>query len=211
MARPNEYTRARFYTMQAGMWVLLLTSIGVAALVNHVRRGNVGKVRLSDPLELQTVTIRLPAGWRRQPMESDTGIRIDAVERERQPWARRITVIERTPGVLEPLFIPGIEPKGATPRGVARGKSIDFGDAQGTLSVAHEQRARSDDDDLTRTMFTARGRLGSGKEILVYLEVVQQDGDDEELSELNEELTKQVAASVKALTPGEAGPQLREK
>src|SRR4051794_7433556 len=65
MSRPWQYTRSRYFLMQAVMWLVLGATIGLAALVSRHRHGRGGN--LSEKFEIQSPSgrgnVSLPKGW----------------------------------------------------------------------------------------------------------------------------------------------------
>src|SRR3954470_17574659 len=65
MSRPWQYTRSRYFLMQAVMWLVLGATVGLAALVSRHRQGRADE--LSDKYEVPSpsgrVNVFLPKGW----------------------------------------------------------------------------------------------------------------------------------------------------
>jgi hypothetical protein len=66
MSRPWQYTRSRYFLMQAVMWLILGATVGLAALISRHRNGHVDT--LTEKVEVKTsagqvVSVLLPRGW----------------------------------------------------------------------------------------------------------------------------------------------------
>src|SRR3954470_5885268 len=66
MSRPWQYTRSRYFLMQAVMWLVLGTTVGLAALISRHHRGSTDD--LTEKVDVTStaggkVSILLPKGW----------------------------------------------------------------------------------------------------------------------------------------------------
>ena len=65
MSRPWQYTRSRYFLMQAVMWLVLGATVGLAALVSrhrHARGDNLSE-KFDVPSPSGRVNVLLPKGW----------------------------------------------------------------------------------------------------------------------------------------------------
>jgi hypothetical protein len=82
--------------MQAIMWIILGGTIGLAALVD-ARRGSHRQPDLRDPITIDGVTLRLPAGWRVRDND-ESQFPINAID---DAFGRMFTVDVETVGIGE--------------------------------------------------------------------------------------------------------------
>src|SRR5688500_7539647 len=137
MPRPNDYPRWRFLTMQAVMCGVLLCAVGIAALASNFKRG-ASSVKLDEPHLLDSVTVRLPRGWRIVD-EGANGMR--AIERTRDEFSRRtLHVRERDPEDMS-LLERWVHTNSSAAQRPPSGTTIPMGPAPG---VARVTRSRID-------------------------------------------------------------------
>jgi len=196
MARLTEYPRRRYYAMQASMWVLLACSVGVAALVDwDIRRS--GANELTHEVELDSVSVKVPKGWRvSEVMSVASSSTVAVVEPTRSMTGRRITITEETPGRSE----------NANRR---RGQPIRMGDdGSGLLSVTRTELPDVMAADAAQLHIVARGSLGGGPMITIILDALQSEGRPS--LEQSVELVKRIAASAKPIL-ADKGPTIGPK
>lgn len=71
MAKPGEYTRARYAAMQGVMWLVLLGAVGLASLVDQTIIPSARNLALGPVQSYGGVHFRLPATWDISPNPRD--------------------------------------------------------------------------------------------------------------------------------------------
>jgi len=170
------------------MWGILLCTVGVAALTSKYKRGN-SDVKLGEPRVIDSISVRLPKGWKISRDGSD-GWRA----REGAHLQRVILVRERDPEELSLLerFIGSNS--SSTPRG-GKSSGIPVGPVTGTLSSTRSEHGDGEADEIL-TQVTAR--LPNEHRLTIMLGGFVADDEDETDAI---ELVQQIAKSVEYL-PG---------
>ena len=191
MPRPNEYSRARFITMQVVMWGVLACAVGFAALSSRIKRGAVS-VKLGEPQLLDSVTVRLPKGWK----IIDSGDSIRAEERSADQLSRRTLIVrERDPedmSLLERWMQNSTSAPAETraEKRAGKNKSIKMGPTTGVLTTNRREYDRSPISELT---YTATSTLPNKHVLTIAVICYDYDGANEEAAM---EALKLVAESV---------------
>jgi hypothetical protein len=198
MAKLTDYPRWRYHAMQACMWVLFVCSLGVAALVDwDIRRS--GASELSQEVELESVTLRVPKTWRvGEVMGSGSSATVTVVEPIRTMKARRIIISEDPDASASSSEI--------ARRRSRREQPIRFGEGgTGSMSVALTELPDMLGIDAAQLHVAAHGNLGSGSTITIVLDALQTDGRPS--AEQSVDLVKRIAASARPLL-SEKGPSI---
>jgi len=206
MARTNEYPHWRYLAMQATMWVLLVCSVGVAALVSWDKRRS-GAGELTQVVELDAFTAKVPSRWRIS--DSDSAGQFTTVlitEPTRPPLARRIAITERDPrkgNLLEKMF--GVGDDTVRGRG-RREQAIPFGETgTGHLGVFRTSLPAEVEFEAEQVHIIASGDLGGGPTMTITLDMLQVNGRPS--LEQSVDLVKRIAASARP-SLGDKGPTI---
>jgi hypothetical protein len=200
MARSAQYTPLRRHVMQLVVWLMLGATIGLAALVGHMRR-NWGASALSNrPLVIQDLSVRLPAGWRmHSDVHHDARVVAAVAEPGSEETARIVSVYLETGGEdLSPLeyLVRDFDLQPPAPDGpesdslVPGIETIAFGPWPGVM-VSATVPIPGHGEQTTGKVLLACAVLPSGRAVIVRLEGLgePEPGD--------RELMQQIAQSVR--------------
>ena len=115
----------RRYLMQSIMWIVLLGTVGVAAMVDRARARSL-YAPLDPPERFDNFTVQLPSGWEKL---DDTDPRI-IVHLDDEAHARDLLIQLRRPSFVE-MFVPSVDP----PLKPSTTQKIPMGEVDGTLSI----------------------------------------------------------------------------
>jgi hypothetical protein len=183
--------------MQVAMWGILLCTIGVAALASQYKRG-ASSVKLGDPQLLDSVTVRIPKGWKFTDDGRD-GLR--AVERGGDMWSKRTLVVrERDPDEMSMLerWVSGATnaPAPKRPRGTSQ---IKMGPVTGWVTIVRDG-AEFGRSMVPEVHVTAMATLPNNHVLTIAVSSYDIEGtnDDDAM-----EVLKLVAGSVEFIPPKE--------
>jgi hypothetical protein len=196
MPRQTDYPRWRYLTMQAVMWGVLVCTLGIAALASNFKRG-ASSVKLGEPLLLDSVTVRLPKGWR---IVNDGANGVRATERTRDdPFRRTLFVRERDPENMTLLERWAHSNSSAAQR-PPRGPTIPMGPTDGVVHVTRSEIDPRVEAQSINVM--AVSSLPNGHTLTISVSCVDFDGTNEEAAM---EVVKLVAESVEFVPAREPG------
>ena len=92
MAKTWQYGRWRGVALQAVMWLIFGSSLGLAAYIDHRRSGDL-RIQLAEPQAVGRLIVRLPRGWE---VEQESGPPQAIVAEDFDPQGRRRRTLKIT-------------------------------------------------------------------------------------------------------------------
>jgi hypothetical protein len=177
MPRPPE-TRFRRYLMQSIMWIVLLATVGLAAMVDRAK-ARAMYAALDDPVHFGNISMRLPSGW--EPVDDPDHSSL--VHLSDDNHARHLWVTVRRPSLMK-MFIPGPQ---ARPSMRFTTEKIPMGDVEGTLTIYPRVEDQFE-------LLEAQRLLPSGGTLEIHMESLSINRRSAHPA--NVDLIKRIAASV---------------